>query len=95
DIFGDIFGGGSRRSSGGRGADLQYTLELSLEEAVHGSESRIRIPSQVRCDTCSGSGARPGTSPTACATCNGQGQVRMQQGFFSIQQACPDCRGRG
>ena len=79
----------------GRGADLQYTLELSLEEAVHGSESRIRIPSQVRCDTCAGSGARPGTSPVTCTTCNGQGQVRMQQGFFSIQQACPDCRGRG
>ena len=95
DIFGDIFGGGGRRSGAGRGADLQYTLELSLEEAVHGSESRIRIPSQVRCDTCSGSGSRPGTSPVTCTTCNGQGQVRMQQGFFSIQQACPDCRGRG
>ena len=99
DIFGDIFGGGGgsggRRGGSGRGADLQYTLELSLEEAVHGSESRIKVPSQVRCDTCSGSGARPGTTPNACTTCGGQGQVRMQQGFFSIQQTCPDCRGRG
>ncbi|MGE4634999.1 MAG: molecular chaperone DnaJ [Arenicellales bacterium] len=100
DIFGDIFGGGGggsggRRRGTGRGADMQYALELSLEDAVHGTESRIRVPSQVRCETCSGSGARPGTTPSSCSTCAGQGQVRMQQGFFSIQQTCPDCRGRG
>jgi len=62
---------------------------------VRGTESRIRVPTQIRCDTCSGSGAKPGTSPSPCKTCNGQGQVRMQQGFFSIQQSCPDCRGKG
>ena len=70
-------------------------MELSLEAAVRGIENRIRVPTMVRCDTCSGSGAKPGTSPPACSTCGGRGQVRMQQGFFSIQQACPDCRGRG
>ena len=96
DIFGDIFGGGGRRSSGrARGADLRYNLDLSLEEAVRGTEVKIRIPSKVLCGTCDGSGAEPGTSPTTCGTCNGQGQVRMQQGFFSVQQTCPRCRGTG
>lgn len=97
DVFGDIFGGGARRggSQAYRGADLRYNLELSLEEAVHGTEVRIRVPTWIRCESCAGTGAKSGTSPTACTTCGGHGQVRMQQGFFSIQQTCPTCRGAG
>ena len=95
DIFGDIFGGGRQRSSVYRGADLRYNLEVSLEEAARGTETRIRIPALEECGTCKGSGAKPGTQPTTCSTCKGQGQVRMQQGFFSIQQTCPKCHGTG
>ena len=96
DIFGDIFGGGGRsRSKVYRGADLRYNLEVSLEEAARGTETRIRIPAFSECATCHGSGAKPGTSPTSCSTCGGHGQVRMQQGFFSIQQTCPRCHGTG
>jgi len=97
DIFGDIFGGGGGRSRSNvyRGADLRYNLEISLEEAARGTETRIRIPAMEECETCHGSGAKPGTSPTTCTTCGGQGQVRMQQGFFSIQQTCPKCHGSG
>lgn len=94
DVFGDIFGQG-RGAQTGRGADLRYNLELSLEEAVHGTTSRIRVPTLVECDTCGGTGARRGTQPTTCSTCGGHGQVRMQQGFFSIQQTCPRCQGSG
>jgi len=95
DVFGDIFGGraGGRRSH--RGADLRYDLSLTLEEAVAGKEAKIRIPTLVDCQFCGGSGAKPGTKPKTCPTCSGAGQVRMQQGFFSIQQACPQCRGTG
>jgi molecular chaperone DnaJ len=95
DIFSDIFGGGRTRSSVYRGADLRYNLEISLEDAARGSETRIRIPAMEECATCHGSGAKPGTSPTTCSTCHGHGQVRMQQGFFSIQQTCPRCHGSG
>lgn len=96
DIFGDIFGGSPRgRSSVYRGADLRYNLEIGLEEAAKGIEKKIRIPTMEECETCHGSGAKPGTSPITCSTCNGQGQVRMQQGFFSIQQTCPRCHGTG
>jgi molecular chaperone DnaJ len=99
DIFGDIFGGGgggrNQRSNVYRGADLRYNLEISLEEAAKGTETKIRIPVQTNCETCHGSGARPGTSPVTCTTCNGHGQVRMQQGFFSVQQTCPKCHGSG
>jgi molecular chaperone DnaJ len=96
DVFGDIFGGGGRRrGSVRRGADLQYNLELSLEEAVAGTEVKIRIPVMTTCSACKGSGAKKGSSPVTCSTCHGQGQVRMQQGFFSIQQTCPTCRGTG
>ncbi|MBC3931170.1 molecular chaperone DnaJ [Undibacterium curvum] len=97
DIFGDIFGGG-RRSAGPqvyRGADLRYNLEISLEQAANGYETTIQVPSWDECDTCHGSGAKPGTSPVTCTTCGGHGQVRMQQGLFSIQQACPKCHGTG
>jgi molecular chaperone DnaJ len=93
DVFGDIFGGGRRRST--RGADLRYDLDISLEEAVQGTEQDIRVPTLTPCETCDGSGARPGSTPRPCNTCGGQGQVRMQQGFFSIQQTCPTCRGQG
>ena len=99
DIFGDIFGGGGR-SSGGRnnthrGADLRYNLEITLEQAARGTETQIRVPTMVDCAPCQGRGAKPGTSPTKCDTCGGHGQVRMQQGFFSIQQPCPRCHGSG
>ena len=96
DIFGDIFNqarGG--RSSVYRGADLRYNLEVPLEQAARGTETRIRIPTHEDCETCKGTGAKPGTHPRTCPTCEGQGQVRMQQGFFSIQQTCPKCRGTG
>jgi molecular chaperone DnaJ len=99
DVFGDIFGGGRARGGGGsrayRGDDLQYNLELSLEDAVRGTQLDIRIPTHVACDECGGSGAKQGTSPSTCPTCGGIGQVRMQQGFFSLQQTCPRCHGRG
>ena len=99
DIFGDIFGGGGRGRGAGpqvyRGADLRYKLEITLEQAAHGFDTTIRVPSWDKCDTCHGTGAKPGTSPVTCGTCHGQGQVRMQQGFFSIQQTCPKCHGNG
>ncbi len=95
DIFGEIFGGGRGRNGVYRGADLRYNLEISLEEAARGTDTQIRIPTQAKCETCEGSGAKPGTRPTACPTCDGHGQVRMQQGFFSIQQTCPRCHGTG
>jgi molecular chaperone DnaJ len=96
DVFGDIFGGGGRRGQRAqRGSDLQYNLELSLEDAVFGTEVKIRVPTLVACKTCSGSGAKEGTSATTCTTCHGAGQVRMQQGFFAVQQTCPQCRGKG
>ena len=95
DVFGDIFGGGRRGQRVQRGSDLQYNLELSLEDAVFGTEVKIRVPTLVGCETCSGSGAKKGTSATTCTTCGGAGQVRMQQGFFAVQQTCPQCRGKG
>jgi molecular chaperone DnaJ len=97
DIFGDIFGGG-RRGGGPqvyRGADLRYNLEITLEQAANGYETTIQVPSWDECDTCHGSGAKPGTSPVTCTTCGGHGQVRVQQGFFAIQQTCPKCHGTG
>ncbi len=97
DVFGDIFGGGGR--GGGqrvyRGADLRYNLELSLEDAVRGTTVKIRVPTYATCKSCQGSGAKKGTQPSTCTTCGGHGQVRMQQGFFSVQQTCPRCRGTG
>jgi len=98
DVFGDIFGGGGRgggRQRSHRGADLRYNLTLTLEEVVHGTTSKIRVPTLAACKTCDGSGARPGSQPVQCSTCGGVGQVRMQQGFFSIQQTCPRCHGEG
>ena len=99
DVFGDIFGGGGGGGGGRggpqRGADLRYTLDISLEDAVKGTTVEIRVPSLSACDTCAGSGSKKGSSPATCGTCGGAGQVRMQQGFFQVQQTCPTCRGRG
>ena len=97
DIFGEIFGGGRGGGRQGvyRGADLRYNLEIGLEEAARGTETKIRIPTMDECATCNGSGAKPGTQPQTCTTCNGRGEVRMQQGFFSLQQTCPRCHGSG
>ncbi|MEM6581720.1 MAG: molecular chaperone DnaJ [Pseudomonadota bacterium] len=97
DVFGDIFGGGGGRGRGGpqRGSDLRYTLDITLEDAVHGTTVEIRVPSLVTCETCDGTGAKKGTSPIICGTCGGSGQVRMQQGLFQVQQTCPTCRGTG
>jgi len=94
-VFRDIFGGARGGPQSYRGADLRYTLDLTLEEAVFGTTAKIRVPALVSCVTCAGSGAKPGTKRTTCPTCRGGGQVRMQQGFFSIQQTCPRCQGRG
>ncbi|MBM4199997.1 MAG: molecular chaperone DnaJ, partial [Gammaproteobacteria bacterium] len=96
DVFGDIFGG--KRGRGGRaqrGADLRYNLELTLEDAVSGTEVKIRVPTWNTCQECGGSGAKKGTGPVTCTTCQGHGAIRMQQGFFSVQQTCPACRGTG
>ncbi|WP_139557444.1 molecular chaperone DnaJ [Methylotetracoccus oryzae] len=98
DVFGDIFGGGKRRGGGGRaqrGADLRYNLELTLEDAVAGTEVKIRVPTWNTCQECGGSGAKKGSGPVTCTTCQGHGAIRMQQGFFSVQQTCPACRGTG
>ncbi|EEF80049.1 Chaperone protein DnaJ [Methylophaga thiooxydans] len=101
DIFGDVFndifgaGGAGGRQQAYRGADLRYRLDLSLEEAVAGTTAKIRIPVNVECKTCDGSGAKKGTEPVTCTTCGGHGQVRIQQGFFTMQQACPHCGGTG
>ena len=97
DMFGDIFGGGAGggRQRQRRGSDLRYNMELSLEEAVRGVEKSVTIPRMSGCKTCHGSGAKAGSTPKQCGTCNGQGQVRIQQGFFSVQQTCPQCQGNG
>jgi molecular chaperone DnaJ len=98
DIFSDIFGGGQGgrgRASVYRGADLRYNLEVTLEQAARGTETKIRIPTMEACETCHGTGAKPGTHPKTCETCHGSGNVRLSQGFFSIQQTCPTCHGSG
>jgi molecular chaperone DnaJ len=102
DIFGDIFGGqggGRRPGAGGqqvyRGSDLSYAMEITLEEAARGKETQIRIPSWESCETCSGTGAKPGTSAKTCGSCSGSVTVHILQGFFSIQQTCPHCHGSG
>jgi molecular chaperone DnaJ len=97
EVFGDIFGGGRRggRSQVFRGADLRYELDLTLEQAVSGDSVSIEIPTQVECERCASTGAEPGTEPVSCMTCGGTGQIRVQQGFFSIQQTCRACHGSG
>ena len=98
DIFDDLFGMGGRRGRGSgreRGADLRYNMEITLLEAFAGKSAQIRIPTSVTCETCSGSGAKPGTKPKACPMCAGQGRVRHAQGFFTLERTCPNCQGRG
>ena len=96
DAFGEMFGGGQQRRNGpARGQDLRYDLEISLEQAAVGAEVEIDVPTTNTCDTCDGSGAKPGTTPTTCSTCAGHGRVRAAQGFFSIERTCPRCGGRG
>ena len=93
--FGDLFGGGRRRTGAQRGADLQYDLEISFEEAATGAETTLQIPREEICDQCGGSGAAPGTSPQTCPQCRGRGQLRYQQGFFTVARTCSQCRGTG
>jgi molecular chaperone DnaJ len=106
DIFEDLFGefmGGQRRGGGGggrrggaaRGSDLRYNMEIALTEAYAGKSAQIRVPTSVSCETCDGSGAKPGTTPTTCGTCNGAGAVRSSSGFFTVERTCPSCQGRG
>ncbi len=97
-IFGDMMGGGARRTTRSgreRGADLRYNMEISLEEGFAGKTAEIEVPTKVTCATCAGSGAKPGSSPKTCSTCDGHGRVRAAQGFFSIERTCPTCQGRG
>lgn len=100
DIFGDIFGNSSSRRSNGssssfRGSDLKFSLDITLEQAAKGFSTEINVPGWEKCEVCSGTGAKKGTSPTNCRTCNGMGSIRMQQGFFSVQQTCHHCNGSG
>ncbi len=102
DIFGDFFGfgdlfgrGRGRRSRAERGADLRYDLEISFEEAASGLDTKIKIPRWETCSVCNGSGAKKGSAPMTCSACGGRGQIRHQQGFFTLTQACPQCRGMG
>ncbi|MEY3083470.1 MAG: chaperone Hsp40, co-chaperone with DnaK [Pseudomonadota bacterium] len=104
DLFGDFMGGGGGgrgRRGGGRGngatrgADLRYNMEINLTEAFTGKTAQVRVPSSVTCETCNGSGAKPGTSPKTCSTCGGHGAVRSQSGFFTVERTCPSCQGRG
>jgi len=97
DIFGEMMGGGRSRRGGGRerGADMRYNMEITLEEAYAGKTAQIHVPSSITCETCSGTGAKPGSSPVTCSTCGGAGRVRAASGFFSIERTCPACNGRG
>ena len=99
DIFEDLFGmGGGRRrdpNASSRGADLRYNLTITLEDAFHGKSEKIKIPTEIPCNTCDGSGSEDGTKPSACTTCNGIGKVRSQQGFFMVERTCPSCQGQG
>jgi molecular chaperone DnaJ len=93
--FGDLLGGGRRRGGPQRGSDLRYDLEITFEESARGAETSVQIPRQENCEACAGSGAAPGSSPVVCSQCRGQGQVRFQQGFFTVARTCPQCRGAG
>ena len=95
DMFGDFMGGRGGAGGAQRGSDVQYTLELSMEEAFKGKEAQIKIPLASACDACEGTGAKPGSSAGQCTTCDGAGRVRQQQGFFTIERTCPTCNGQG
>ena len=98
DLFGEVFGGGGRGRGGNgreRGADLRYNLEIALDDAFHGKNATIKVPTSITCEACSGTGAKPGSKPKKCGTCGGAGRVRATQGFFSIERTCHTCHGRG
>ena len=99
DLFGDMMGRrggqGGRQGGPGRGSDLRYNMEITLEEAFKGKTASLKLPTSVSCEPCSGSGARPGAKPKICTMCGGQGRVRAQQGFFAIERTCPQCQGMG
>lgn len=98
DIFDEMFGevrGGRRRGGAQRGSDLRYNLEIGLDEAFSGTQATIRVPTQVECEACHGSGSEGGAAPVTCPTCHGHGRVRAQQGFFTVERTCPTCHGRG
>ena len=95
DIFSQMFGGGGRQQQNHKGADLQYHVEISLEEAARGIKKKITIPTHEECDICHGSGAKAGTSPVTCSMCGGSGVVQVRQAIFQIQQTCPTCQGSG
>jgi molecular chaperone DnaJ len=97
DLFGDILGGGRQRNPNraSRGSDISYKIEIALEDAFHGKQATIRVPSTVACEPCGGSGAEAGSKPQTCPTCSGVGKVRAQQGFFTIERSCPTCSGAG
>ena len=95
DLFGDFMGGGRRRGTHSRGADLRYNLEITLEEAFAGKQAHIRVPTTVRCEACSATGSAKGAPPGVCPSCRGAGRVRAQQGFFTIERTCPTCSGTG
>jgi molecular chaperone DnaJ len=96
DLFGDMVGRGRSRGNGReRGSDLRYNLEITLDEAFKGKTATVKVPTSIACESCSGSGAKPGSRPKTCATCGGHGRVRAQQGFFAVERTCPSCQGRG
>jgi molecular chaperone DnaJ len=95
DLFGDVMGRRGRSSGRERGSDLRYNMEITLEEAYSGKTASLKVPTSVTCEACSGTGAKPGSKPKTCSTCNGHGRVRAQQGFFAIERTCPTCHGRG
>jgi molecular chaperone DnaJ len=97
EMFGDFMGGARGRAGGGvgQGADLRFNMEISLEEAFEGKKAQVRVPTAVACETCDGTGAKPGSSPTSCSTCGGRGRVRQQSGFFTVERTCPACGGVG
>jgi molecular chaperone DnaJ len=95
DLFGDVMGRRGRSSGRERGSDLRYNMEITLEEAFSGKTASLKVPTSVTCETCSGTGAKPGSKPKTCSTCGGHGRVRAQQGFFAIERTCPTCQGRG
>jgi molecular chaperone DnaJ len=95
EMFGDMMGGRRQGRQTGRGADLRYDMDITLEDAFQGKETQIRVPTSVSCEECGGSGAEPGSQPTACPSCHGAGRIRAQRGFFTVEQTCPTCHGGG
>src|SRR5579872_823919 len=95
EMFGELMGGGRRGQGAGRGNDLRFNLEINLEDAFKGKQTTVQVPTLAACDACDGSGAEPGSKPVTCPTCHGNGRVRAQQGFFTIERTCASCQGAG